>query len=104
MTYRNLSIQELKTNYSERAGFVFSSSVPSSRVSCEKLCLQIKEKDICKYDPDFINEFNPAAYAFVYPEGVNFDSGDFFKYASHKSAEFMGMFQIDSLAAFLKEH
>lgn len=104
MTYRNLSIQELKTNYSDRHGFVFSSSVASSRTSCEKLCLQIREKDICKYEPDFINEITPAAHAFVYPEGVSFDSGDFFKYASHKSAEFMGMFKIDSLAAFLKDN
>jgi hypothetical protein len=104
MTYRNLSIQELKTNYSDRHGFIFTSNGPSQKTSCEKLMIQIKEKDICKYEPDFINEFSPTTYAFVYPEGVSFDSGDFFKYSQHASAMMMGMFKIDSLAAFLKDH
>jgi hypothetical protein len=104
MTYRNLSIQELKTNYSDRHGFVFTSGGQSQRVSCEKLCFQIKEKDICKYEPDFINEITPTTYAFVYPEGVSFDSGDFFRYSQQASGMMMGMFQIDMLSAFLKEH
>jgi hypothetical protein len=109
MTYRNLSIQELKTNYSDRPGFVFISSVPSSRVSCERLCLQIKESDICKYEPDFINELEQSRIiAFVYPEGVNFDSGDFYRYADPElnsgMMRFLGLFKVDSLAAFLKDN
>ena len=104
MTYRTLTIQELKSLYSTRAGFIFQGNAPSSRTSCEKLSQVIKEQHICDYEPDFIVELNPATYVFVYPEDVSFKSGEFYEIANHLSMATMGMFKVDILTAFLKEN
>jgi hypothetical protein len=104
MTYKNLSLTQLKTNYSERAGFVFVSPVPSSRNSCEKLYKQIKDAGLCAYEPDFINELDGGIfYAFVYPAGVSFHSGDLYAYAQESSI-MTGQYKVDALAQFLKDN
>jgi hypothetical protein len=104
VTYKNLSLEDLKSLYSERHGFVFIGSAPSSKESCEKLSKQIREAGLCEYEPDFVNELNPLTYAFVYPEGVSFHSSDFYEFSKHASMMVMGMFKIDALAAFLKNN
>lgn len=104
MTYKNLSLEDLKSLYSERHGFVFIGSAPYKRSSCERLSNQIKDAGLCQYEPDFINELNPTTCAFIYPEDVSFHSGDFFEFSKHASMMVMGMFKIDTLAAFLKNN
>ncbi len=105
MTYKSLSISELKNLYSERAGFVFLANQPSSRESSEKLYKQIKDAGVCAYEPDFINVLNEdRVYAFVYPEGVAFKSADFYAFSQQASMMTMGMYKVDILAAFLKEN
>ncbi len=103
MKYNNLSFSELKQTYDTRPGFVFMGMGPSSRESCEKLYKQIKEFGLCDYEPDFISEVTPTVYAFVYPEGVSFHSADFYTFANHLTG-LVGLFKVDSLAAFLKDH
>lgn len=105
MTYKTLSLQDLKTHYSDRHGFVFVSNERSSKESCQKLSDTIKEYGISEYEPDFIVDLNDSkAFAFVYPADTSFQSSDFFQFSQHASNMVMGMFKIDTLAAFLKNH
>jgi len=104
MTYKNLSPEQVKSLYSERCGFVFMGAQPSSEESCEKIYKQIKEFGICDYEPDFINVFNPAIYAFIYPEDVYFHhthSADFYEFCQDASMRVGGQFQITTLKFFL---
>jgi hypothetical protein len=102
MTYRNLTIAELKSLYSTRPGFIFQGNTPSSRSSCEKLSKVIKEQKCCDYEPDFIVELDPATYVFVYPEGASFKSAAFYEFAQEASMMTAGMYRLDILTAFLK--
>jgi hypothetical protein len=105
MTYKSLSLQELKNLYSDRPGFIFLSNQPSSREGSEKLYTQIKNVGVCTYEPDFINVLeNNKFYAFIYPEGVPFKSAVFYEFAQQAAMMTMGMYKVDILAAFLKEN
>ena len=104
MNYRTLSIQELKNDYSGRQGFIFQGNSPSSRENCEKLYRQLKMAGVSDYEPDFINELHPTIFAFVYPDGTKFKSADLYEFASHASMMTVGMYKLDILSAFLKEH
>lgn len=104
MTYKNLSIADLKSLYSTRPGFIFQGNAPSSKESCDKLSNAIKQQKICEYEPDFIVELNPATYVFVYPEDVSFKSGEFYDIANQMTMATMGMFKVDILTAFLKDN
>jgi hypothetical protein len=104
MTYKSLSLEELKNNYSDRHGFIFQGNSPSSRENCEKLYRQLKMAGVSDYEPDFINELHPTIFAFVYPDGTKFKSADLYEFATHASMMTAGMYKLDILSAFLKEH
>jgi hypothetical protein len=105
MTYKELPIEDLKSLYSDRPGFILASQQPSSKESCEKLYKQIKDAKICEYEPDFINVSHEGRlYAFVYPADVAFKSADFYAFSKQAEGMFFGMFQVDILSAFLKEN
>lgn len=105
MTYKELPLEDLKSLYIERPGFVFLSNQPSSKESCEKLYTQLKDAKVCEYEPDFINVLNEGRfYAFVYPEGVAFKSAALYEFAQDAAMMTMGMYKLDILTAFLKEN
>jgi hypothetical protein len=104
MNYRTSTLQELKDGYSDRNGFIFQSSSPSSRQSCEKLYTQLKNAGVSNYEPDFIVELNPNTFAFVYPDESIFKSAMLYEFANHAAMMTMGAYKLDILPAFLKEH
>ena len=104
MNYKNLSLGELKSLYSERPGFVFLSDTPSSEESCEKLYKQLKDFGVSEYEPDFINIGDGKTIFFIYPEETSFNSGDLYKYDQQVSFMTHGVFKIDILSAFLKQN
>ena len=103
MNFKDISIQELKQNYSERHGFIFAANAPCNRNNCDKMAEVIKNKGFTDSLPEFCVELNNQTFVFVYPPQCEFQSGPFLQTAKHTEMAF-GMYRIDILSAFLKEH
>lgn len=103
MTFKTLSIEDLKKDYLERHGFVFAGNVPSNKDGCDKISDALVRKAISNVPVEFVVELNPSTFVFVYPVDCNFDSPYFYSLASHYSA-MLGFFKVDTLAAFLRQN
>lgn len=79
MTFKTLSKEELKQDYSTRHGFVFQSPIKSSDKSIENLCNVLIQHNITKEQPDFITRLDDNTTAFVYKD--DFDGPAFFQKA-----------------------
>lgn len=102
INYKQLNIDELKKDYSERFGFIFASDVKSSDRAIENLCQVLIDKGITDVFPEFVTRDSGTAVIFVYPENCNFKSGDFYKQS--RMIVQMGIAQVDTLAGFLQDN
>ena len=100
MDFRQLSIQDLKTNYIDRWGFVFVSQ-PFDRSKCQLIADTLVQHDITKDQPEFVVDLAPNVVAFIYPVDCDFDGPTLFQ--KSLKLRMMGI-QVDILKAFLNEH
>ena len=98
ITFKTLTIQELKRDYLNRHGFVFQGGSRSSDKAIEHLCQTLIQHNITKEYPDFVVRLNDTTTAFVYKD--DFDGPSFFQTAM--IATQMGICQIESLHLVLK--
>jgi len=96
--FKELSIEDLRKDYSTRHGFVFKADTKSSDESIEKVCNALIENNITKEMPEFVVRSSDQITVFVY--GDDFNSPEFFRRADIIS-RMMG-FQIESLVNALK--
>jgi len=99
ITFKTLSIAELKKDYMDRHGFVFKGSIKSSDKAVEHLCNTLIQHKITDDYPEFVVRLDDTLTAFVYKG--SFDGPSFFQKAM--VATQMGICQIESLHLFLKK-
>lgn len=99
ITFKSLTIEELKKDYSINHGFVFVGSTKSSDKAIESLCNTLIQHNITTDYPKFVVRINDTTTAFVY--GDNFNSPPFFKYAD--MATQIGICRVESLYNFLNQ-
>ncbi len=100
ITFKTLTIEELKRDYINRHGFVFQAGTKSSDKAIEHLCNVLIQHNITKEFPEFVVRLNDTTTAFVYKD--DFDGPMFFQKAT--IATQMGMCQVESLHLVLKNH
>jgi hypothetical protein len=98
ITFKTLTIEELKNGYMTRHGFIFQGSQPSSDKAIEHLCNTLIQHNITKDLPEFVVRLSDTITGFVYKN--DFDAPSFF----HKAtiATQMGICNVESLHLFLK--
>jgi len=99
ITFKTLTIEDLKKDYSDRKGFVFQGQTPSSDDSCELLAAVLVQKDITKDQPEFVVKLNDMTFLFVY--GDDFDTPKFWQRASGVCQ--MTNSKVETLYNFLKD-
>lgn len=97
INFKNISIEDLKKDYSERKGFVFQSPVRSSDQAIENLCNVLIKHDVTKEYPEAVIRINDNTTAFVYND---FDSPYVFKMGMMGIQ--LGMFKVETLYNFIK--
>lgn len=98
---RNITIPELKKDYSDRAGFIFIGAADCNAKTCEEAAKGIKNRGYTEHLPEFIGQIDNKTFAFVYPEGVSFITPVFLEFCRHWSMVTQA-FTVDSLCAWLK--
>ena len=98
ITYKTLTREDLKKDYSTRLGFVFQGPSKSSDKAIEHLCNILIHHVITKELPEFVVRLDDLTTAFIYAD--DFDGPSFFQHAS--VATRMGVCKVDSLYNFLK--
>lgn len=102
ITYKTLTIDDLKKDYSDRHGFIFQSGQLSSDKADLNLCETLIQHGITDYFPEFVVNANNNVTIYVYPAGISFKSGEFFNKA--QMMMHMGIAKIDTLMGFLKDN
>lgn len=97
--FKDLTVEELRADYSTRHGFVFQSNTRSSDGSIENICNVLINKEITSEYPEFIVRLNDTTIAFVYV-GDDFNSPKFMYYST--LANRFGFFKVESLVNVLK--
>lgn len=100
ITYKTLTLDDLKKDYSDRHGFIFRGGQPSSDKAIQNLCDTLIQHDITKHLPEFVVRAHNNTTIFVYPSGESFKSGELFQKAQMLMQ--MGIAKIDTLMVFLK--
>lgn len=103
MEFKILTIEDLKRDYSNRHGFVFVGNAPSNRDGCDKVNTSLKNGGYTTVDIEFVVELNPVTFIFVYPNGISFNSPDFY-FKALGIGRRTGLWQLDTLTAFLQTH
>lgn len=103
MTFKTLTIEELKKDYMDRHGFVFNSSNACDNSNCDKVANSILSTGCSDVLPEFVVELSPSSFVFVYPQGCYFQSGRFYNLCKNLTGFTRGLFEVDTLAAYLKE-
>jgi hypothetical protein len=67
INFKNLTLEELKRDYSERRGFVFQSGVVSSNEAIERLCNTLIQHNLTKEYPEVVVQLGTTT-VFVYNE------------------------------------
>ena len=98
ITFKTLTKEDLKKDYSTRHGFVFIGPVESSDRAIIHLCDTLIQHKVTKELPEFVVRLDNLTTAFVYRD--DFDSPPFFYYAD--IATRMGICKIDQLCNYLK--
>ena len=98
ITYKTLTIEDLKRDYLNRHGFFFKGPQKSSDKAIENLCNTLIQHNITKEFPEFVVRLDDLTTVFVYKD--DFDAPPFF----HKAtiATQMGICQVESIYNVLK--
>ena len=99
ITFKTLTKEELKKDYSDRLGFVFRGPVKSSDRAIEHLCDILIKHSITKEYPDFVVRLDDLTTAFVYKD--SFSGPTFFQHAT--IAVQIGVCNIDSIFNYCKQ-
>jgi hypothetical protein len=97
ITYKSLTLEELKSGYINNHGFVFQSNQSSSDDSIKLLCDTLIKHNVTTQYPEFVARLNPNITIFVY--GDDFDSPLFCKYSMLGNQ--LGICVTDTLNTFL---
>jgi hypothetical protein len=100
ITFKTLSIQELKKDYMDRHGFIFQGGTKSSDKAIEHLCNTLIQHKITQNYPEFVVRLDDLTTVFVF--NGSFDGPSFFQQAT--IATQMGVCKIESLHTFLKNY
>lgn len=100
ITYKDITLEDLKKDYSTTKGFVFQGKIPSSDESVEKLCEALIKKQVTNSYPDFVAKLDPNIHVFVYEK--DFDMPMFLQRSDMLSKVLGGEMTVDSLYNFLK--
>jgi hypothetical protein len=103
MEIKNITIEDLKKDYSSRHGFIFQGAAACDQRNCEKVASAVKSNSYTDSMPEFVGVLNERTFAFVYPEDSFFECGSFFKETRHMCM-MLNAFNIDILTAFLNEN
>lgn len=96
---KTLPVHELKYYYGDNLGFVFIGVVKSSNGAIQRLAQFLVDIKVSRELPEFYQRVQPNAVAFVYGSNSGFQSGAFYRAAN--KVNFMGVFQIEALGAYL---
>ena len=99
---KKLPLHELKYYYGEHLGFVFQGVAPSSDEAIQRLCDNLVSWEVARKPPEFFTRVGKNVVLFVFPNDSGFKQGHFYQACNRLSV--MGIFQIDTLSAWLKEH
>lgn len=97
---KSIPIHQLKYSYDERHGFIFKAASQYSPESIQRVADNLIASKITDVLPEFVTRLD-GAIIFVYPEGISFQSGEFFQKVNNMA--FRGLWEVDTLSAFLKE-
>ena len=101
MDFKDLTIEDLKRDYSDRHGFIFSHPNPSVKNNCEVVDKALIDAEFTTSNVEFVVVLNPNTFIFVYPKGISFDMPRFMALATGHSRMFG--WQIETLVNFLKQ-
>lgn len=101
INFKEISLKQLKNDYSDRHGFIFQARSPCKDISIENMCNTLIEHAYTKEQPEFVTRLNPNTFVVVYAKGISFKSGEFYQKANHPMLQ--NVFSVDTLTAFLKE-
>jgi hypothetical protein len=104
MVFRDVSVQDLKKDYINRHGFFFQVDNTCNKDNCTKVASAIMYRKYCDIMPEFVSQINDKCFAFVYPDGCSFRSGDFFQDCKRLSMVVGNTIRIDMLNAVLMEN
>ena len=99
---KTLPLHELKYYHGESLGFVFKGVIPSSDDAIQRLVSNLVAWRVSKKLPDFYVRVAPNETAFIYAPDSEFKQAAFYQACSKLNV--MGIFAIDTLAAWLKLH
>lgn len=91
MKLSNITLNQLRSDYKGRHGFVFEGSHPSNSPDIQKTCEVLIKYKLVEVMPELITKLDERTFVFVYPEGVSFNMPDFIQfcdYWSHRSRAF----------------
>jgi hypothetical protein len=100
MDFKELTVEDIKRDYSARHGFIFTHPQPSDRKNCELVEKTLIQAEFTTSDVDFVVVLNPNTFVFVYPEGISFDMPRFMAMATGFSRMFG--WQVETLINFSK--
>lgn len=99
---KTIPLHEVKYYYGEHRGFVFEGVIQSSNDAIQNLCNNLVSWKVTKKLPEFYVRVSNNAVAFVFDSDSEFKQGLFYQACNRLSV--MGIFKIDTLSAWLKEH
>jgi hypothetical protein len=85
--------------YKDRHGFIFKGQTQSGEKSIENLCRSLIPKGVAVTMPELVAFLPDNTFAAVYPEGISFESGDFYRRTCHNP---FGLWAVDILGAALR--
>jgi hypothetical protein len=99
---KTLPLHELKYYHSESLGFVFKGVIPSSDDAIQRLVNNLVGWRVSKKLPEFYVRVTPNEVAFIYASDSEFKQAAFYQACNQLNV--MGIFAIDTLAAWLQQH
>jgi len=103
MDIKQSTLDEVKSLYSERHGFVFQGASDCDSRNCIRVAEAVRSKGFTDYLPELVAQLDARTFVFIYPECASFESGAFYQAVKHLVPMFQ-VFQIEILNAFLKEN
>ncbi len=98
ITFKTLTVEELKKDYLNRHGFLFFSTVKCSNDSIESLCQVLIDKDITPEYPELVSRIDENHTVFIYNI---FDSPAFILKA-YRICQFVGNCRVETLHNYIK--
>lgn len=102
---RAITTEELKKNYMTRNGFIFQAASDCNPENAKLVASTVQAKGYAAELPEFVGHIDNRTFAFVYAEGVSFDTPSFLDDCKRMGA-FSGttrFFHVDALCAWLRE-